>query len=68
VEHWNEEPGKIWMERILAHFPKAVLLNPVPKPQWGYTQSIALLRQLFADRMYPLTLEGIDRAMRELVR
>lgn len=68
VEHWNEEPGHIWMERILGHFPKAVLLNPMPKPQWGYTQSIALLRQLLSDRMYPLTLEGIDQAMRELVR
>ena len=68
VEHWNEEPGHVWMERILGHFPKTVWLNPVPKPQWGYTQSIALLRQLFADRMYPLNLEGIDQAMRELVR
>ena len=43
-------------------------LNPVPQPHWGYTQSIALIRQLFGDRMYPLTLEGIDQAMRELVR
>ncbi|MGO4572307.1 vWA domain-containing protein [Microvirga sp. 2TAF3] len=68
VEHWNEEPGRVWMERIVHHFPKAIWLNPVPRPHWGYTQSIALMRQIFSDRMYPLTLEGIDQAMRELVR
>lgn len=68
VEHWNEEAGQVWMQRILGHFPRAVWLNPVPKSHWGYTQSINLMRQLFADRMYPLNLEGIDQAMRELVR
>jgi uncharacterized protein with von Willebrand factor type A (vWA) domain len=68
VEHWNEEPGQVWLQRIVSHFPKAVWLNPVTRPQWGYTQSIAHIRQLFADRMYPLNLEGIDQAMRELVR
>ncbi|HST95441.1 MAG TPA: VWA domain-containing protein [Microvirga sp.] len=68
VEHWNEEAGQAWMQRILNHFPKAVWLNPVARSHWGYTQSIALMRQLFADRMYPLNLEGIDQAMRELVR
>ncbi|WP_262296427.1 vWA domain-containing protein [Microvirga sesbaniae] len=68
VEHWNEEPGQAWIRRILDHFPKAVWLNPVPQPHWGYTQSLTLIRDLFAERMYPLTLEGIDHAMRELVR
>ncbi len=68
VEHWNEEPGEVWLKRVLAHFPKAVWLNPVPQPHWGYTQSISLIRQLFGERMYPLNLEGIDHAMRELVR
>jgi uncharacterized protein with von Willebrand factor type A (vWA) domain len=68
VEHWNEEPGQAWLRRILDHFPKAVWLNPVPQPHWGYTHSIALIRQLFGERMYPLNLEGIDHAMRELVR
>ena len=58
VEHWNEEPGHVWMKRLLGHFRKAVWFNPVPKPQWGYTQSIALLRQLLADRMYPLNAGG----------
>jgi len=68
VEHWNEEPGQVWLERILHHFPRAAWLNPVPQNRWGYTQSTTLLRQIFADRMFPLTLEGIDLAMRELVR
>jgi len=68
VEHWNEEAGQAWMERLLGHFPKAVWLNPVPRAHWDYTQSIGLLRRIAGDRMYPLTLEGIDAAMRELVR
>ncbi len=68
VEHWNEEPGAAWVQRVLTHFPKAVWLNPVPAPQWGYTQSIAMMRRLFSDRMFPLTLEGLDGAMRALLR
>jgi hypothetical protein len=68
VEHWNEEPGQAWLERLLAHFPKAIWLNPVPQGHWGYTHSIGLIRNLFSNRMYPLNLEGIDQGMRELVR
>ncbi|MET0746268.1 MAG: VWA domain-containing protein [Microvirga sp.] len=68
VEHWNAEPGEAWLRRVLDHFPKAVWLNPLPRNQWGYTQSVGILRQLFSDRMYPLTLEGIDQGMRELTR
>ena len=55
-------------QRLLAHFPKAAWLNPVPQPHWGYTHSIGVMRRLFGERMFPLTLEGIDQAMRELVR
>jgi uncharacterized protein with von Willebrand factor type A (vWA) domain len=68
VEHWNEEPGRVWMERLLGHFPKAVWLNPVAPKHWGYTHSIGLVRELLHERMFPLTIEGIDQAMRELVR
>ena len=68
VEHWNEEPGQVWLERLLTHFHRAVWLNPVPQNNWGYTRSIDLIRQIFGNRMYPLTIEGIDQAMRELVR
>jgi uncharacterized protein with von Willebrand factor type A (vWA) domain len=68
VEHMNAEPGQTWMERITRTYPTCVWLNPVPEGQWEYTQSIRAMRQLMGGRMYPLTLEGLDRAMRELVR
>ena len=68
VEHWNDEPGRVWIERLLAHFQKAVWLNPVPQKHWAYTHSIGLVREAFRERMFPLTIEGIDQAMRELVR
>jgi uncharacterized protein with von Willebrand factor type A (vWA) domain len=68
VEHMNEEPGQTWMNRITRTYPACVWLNPVPEREWDYTQSIRMMRQLMGNRMYPLTLEGLDRAMRELVR
>jgi uncharacterized protein with von Willebrand factor type A (vWA) domain len=68
VEHFNEEAGAIWLERMIRTYPACVWLNPVPQEQWDYTYSIRMVRQLLGERMYPLTLEGLDRAMRELVR
>jgi hypothetical protein len=68
VEHMNPEPGETWMNRITRTYPACVWLNPVTESQWEYTQSIRAMRQLMGGRMYPLTLEGLDRAMRELVR
>ena len=68
VEHWNEEPGAAWVGRVLGHFPKAVWLNPVPATHWGYTPSIGMMQRLFAGRMFPLTLDGLDGAMRALLR
>jgi uncharacterized protein len=68
VEHMNEEAGQAWLERVTRTYPACVWLNPVPEDQWEYTQSIRMIRQLLGGRMYPLTLEGLDRAMRELVR
>jgi len=68
VEHTNEEAGQVWLERVTRAYAACVWLNPVPEDQWEYTQSIRMVRQLVAGRMYPLTLEGLDRAMRELVR
>ena len=64
----NEEAGQVWMARLLGHFHRAVWLAPVPQNHWGYTQSIGLVRHLMGNRMFPLTLEGLDAAMRELVR
>ena len=68
VEHWNEEAGEIWMRRLLVTYPKAVWLNPVPERYWEGTPSIALIRELMESRMFPLTLDGLDRAMRRLTR
>jgi uncharacterized protein with von Willebrand factor type A (vWA) domain len=68
VEHWNAEPGEIWLGRLLATYPKAVWLNPVPERYWAGTQSIAMIRELMEGRMFPLTLDGLDRAMRRLTR
>ena len=66
VEHWNEEPGRVWLERLLQHFPRHVWLNPVPQDEWQYGPSIRITEQLLAGRMQPLTLQGIDRAARLL--
>jgi len=66
VEHWNEEAGAVWMQRLLSHYRRSIWLNPTQERYWGYTHSIGLIRQLMEDRMYPLTLEGLDAGMREL--
>ena len=68
VEHWNEESGRVWMQRITAHFPRLVWLNPEPRDRWQWTPSIGITRELVGGRMFPLTLDGLDRAMRELRR
>ena len=67
VEHWNEEAGATWMQRLLMTYKNAVWLNPQPGRSWSYTPSIEILSQLMEDRMYPLTLDGLDSAMRELI-
>ena len=59
---------RVWMERVVRTYPSCVWLNPVPEHEWETTPSIRLMRQLLAGRMYPLTLEGLDAAMRELGR
>jgi hypothetical protein len=66
VEHNNPEAGAVWLQRFTQHFPRHVWINPEPEGLWQYRQSIALVRQLMGDRMYPLTLEGLTRAMRML--
>ena len=68
VEHFNEESGVIWMQRLTTTYPAAAWLNPVPETHWGYSQSIALMRELMNERMFPLTLGGLDDAMRALTR
>ena len=68
VEYFNEEPGAVWMERVTRVYPSAVWLNPLPKKQWDYSGSVRMIRDLMENRMYPLTLEGLDMAMTELRR
>ena len=68
VEHWNEEAGQVWIQRMSDTYRSMVWLNPVPEAHWEHTHSITMMRQIMGGRMYPLTLDGLDRAMRELVR
>ena len=68
VEHWNEESGQIWLDRLLTAYPSAVWLNPVAERRWSHTQSLQMTRQLMGGRMFPLTVDGLDRGMRELSR
>ncbi len=66
VEHTNAEPGALWMQRLLAVYKDAIWLNPQPEAVWDYHESIRLTRQLLGERMFPLTLAGLDRGMRLL--
>ncbi len=68
VEHWNEEPGGIWLERLQQVYESAVWLNPMAEKHWEYTPSTQIIQQIFAERMFPLTIEGLDGAMKELSR
>ena len=68
VEHWNEEAGAVWIERLTRIYEHAVWINPIKEAWWDNTQSVGMMKQLMGDRMYPLTIDGLDRAMRELSR
>lgn len=67
VEHTNEEAGAIWLDRFKTQYPHIAWLNPVPKEYWKYTQSIGMLERFFENKMYPMTVAGIEEAMREIV-
>ncbi|MDH3639951.1 MAG: VWA domain-containing protein [Gammaproteobacteria bacterium] len=66
VEHWNEEAGAVWAQRLLTVYDHAVWLNPIPESHWNWTQSVRMVREIIADRMYPLTLAGLERAIASL--
>ena len=66
VEHWNEEPGAVWIKRLLNTYSKAIWLNPEPLERWDYTPSIKMIRELMDDRMYPLTIAGLDEGIKAL--
>ena len=67
-EHWNEEAGQVWLDRIRRQWPQSVWLNPMAEKYWPYTQSVAMISELFDGQMFPLTLSGIEAAMKELGR
>ena len=66
VEYYNEEAGALWMRRFLDRFPKAIWLNPEPEGLWKYRQSVEIMQKIMDDRMYPLTIKGLEVAMRYL--
>ena len=68
VEHWNEEAGSVWVNRLTGHFRRSAWLNPMPVQAWDRTQSIGMVRQIMENRMFPLTLGGIEDMTRELSR
>ncbi len=68
VEHYNEETGEVWLRRLLAVYPSAAWLNPSAPSHWRYTKSVEMIQQIMGGRMYPLTLDGLDDAMRDLSR
>jgi uncharacterized protein with von Willebrand factor type A (vWA) domain len=66
VEHWNDEPGREWMERILRAWPRAAWLNPLPEEHWTWTTSIQNVQRIMDGRMFPVTIGGLEKAMRSL--
>jgi uncharacterized protein with von Willebrand factor type A (vWA) domain len=66
VEHWNEEPGAVWIKRLLNTYSKAIWLNPEPRARWDYTPSIKMTRELMDDRMFPLSIAGLDEGIKSL--
>ncbi len=67
-EHWNAEPGSVWLNRVIETWTHNVWINPLPERHWDYTHSIGMIREIFGGRMFPMTLKGIEDAMRELAR
>ena len=63
VEHWNDEPGMVWMSRMMNHFPDIVWINPEPTERWPQTMSTQIIQRLLGGRMFPMTLNGLDEAM-----
>ncbi|MBC8118656.1 MAG: VWA domain-containing protein [Burkholderiaceae bacterium] len=68
VEYNNEEAGAVWLQRLFATYPKSVWLNPEPEHLWQYRQSISVIRQIAGGKMFPMTVDGLTRAMRQLTK
>ena len=68
VEHFNDEAGQVWISRLTEHFRRSIWLNPVEEGRWNWSQSIRMVERLMGNRMFPLTLDGLDRGIRTLRR
>jgi hypothetical protein len=66
VEHWNDEAGEVWLRRVINFYRKSVWINPTPEAHWQWTQSIKLTNTLMEERMFPMTVAGLEVAMRSL--
>ena len=66
IDHWNDERGEVWLQRLTTHFGKAAWVNPLPRDQWSSTQSIQMIRDMMEDRMYEMTLDGLETCAAEL--
>ena len=67
-EHYNAESGQVWLDRIRSKWPNTLWINPVKENLWSYTQSIEMIKDIFDDKMVPMTLEGLEKGMKELAR
>ena len=68
VEHWNEEPGALWISRFGQLYDKLIWINPTPQETWEYSNSVAMTRELVKGRMYPLTIRGLEEGMSALTK
>jgi uncharacterized protein with von Willebrand factor type A (vWA) domain len=69
VEHWNDEPGAVWLKRLVDIYPHLVWINPTQEKYWEFSQSTKMIQEVIGeDRMFPMTLSGLESAMRELAR
>ena len=68
IEHWNEESGAAWLERLTSHFDSVAWLNPENKNIWNSSASNKMIREIFEDKMFEMNLSGIEEAMKDLSR
>ncbi len=69
VEHWNEEAGAVWLKRLMDVYPHLIWINPTDEKYWSYSQSTQVIQEIIgAERMFPMTLSGLEAAMKELAR
>ena len=65
-EHFNKESGKVWLERAIDKWPSNLWINPIPIDQWDYSHSISLIKEIFSEKMVPLTIKGLEKGIKVL--